>query len=959
MDSSFKTIPQIISERIKNIRTVFVFPTDVAQTSWINWAVKNPAESGTSAFNLDQFTAWDTFKSSYLKSADENLECIPAVMRKVFAEKIIFENNENPFLKKIISSSPELKKNAFGFTDWIAKILPSLKMWNTQYEQFYAKKNLPDEEDSDYKELFERYVSFLKENNFYEPAFLDAELKKSEKEFVIFYPEILEDFSEFLPALSRAENITIIHLPGQEKKQECILYENARQELRHLALHLRKLQLEGTDLRTVAVNVPDLESVRPYIERELSLYAVPYTIRAGIPYTKNCGGDIFVKIKECADSYFSYDSVRSLLLDGCIPWKNPAANEHLVREGKSKRCICCYEEKNILQDIWLLSLEDGGPEKELYTKLKDCVLKFKNAQSFQKLKFAWDRFKSIFIDEKKFKEPQYAVTDKILGRIITELNEFSSIEKKYFSRMRYSLRSPFDFFINEMQQKKYTPNEKKYGVNIFPYRLSVCADFEYQFIIDASQSSVSVPFKKLGFISSIEKRKLLGLEQNEKDASADFIQLYAFQQREQKKKSTFFSCSKESFGGFAIMHTSLQEKSCPENDFRPDSLDFITQEKNCMQENNPCGRTISTLQKKAFFTWKSVFEGSGNSCSPMSEHLKSKIDLFLYKEKNPVSEKMRISQTALKSYFSCPRKFIFSKILRLEEDTLNAGITKKYEIGTFIHKIIELVFSEFQKAEGSFKGTVPAVQPQNSQQLKTLVEEKFEDAKYHMGFSQSLLAVKVMESQKELICKTVLEFLMQFCTIPEDKSRCKHFAGYVIEGIESEREKESADGNFYFSGKIDCILSDPDNPDDFTIIDYKTGNTPSAKECTLNGTPAPVLHDFQIASYVKILEDEKKTVKSALFYRIKKDDKNEFKSVPVISEKPARGATDRNGFSAALSELESCASLFFENAQNYQFSPADFKQDKKYGIHIFKDCKECSFNTICRTTFSIARNNLN
>lgn len=959
MELFSQTVSRVICERIKNIRTIFVFPTDVVQTSWINWAVKHPDESGTVAFNLDQFTAWDTFKSSYLKSADEALECIPAVMRKVFAEKIISQNNEKPFLKKIISSSPELKQNAFGFTDWIAKILPSLKLWHTQYEQFYSKKNQPDEEDQDYKELFERYVSFLKENGFYEPAFLDASLKESEREFVIFYPEILEDFSEFSQVLSQAKNITIIRLPEQEKKQECILYENARQELRHLALKLRKLQLEGTDLRTVSVNVPDLEAVRPYIERELSLYAVPYTIRAGIPYTKNCGGDIFIKIKECADSYFSYDSVRSLLLDGYIPWKNPGANEQLVREGKAKRCVCCYEEKNSLQDIWLISLADGSQEKKLYVQLKECVLNFKNASSFQKLKFAWDRFKSIFIDEKKFKEPQYAVTDKILGRMITELNEFISIEKKYFSNMQYKLRSPFDFFINEIQQKKYTPNEKKYGVNIFPYRLSVCADFKHQFIIDASQGSVSVPFKKLSFISDTEKRKSFGLEQQEKDASADFIQLYAMQQRAKQEKRVCFSCSKENFSGFAIMHTSLEEKKHCEDEAFLDSLDTITQEKNSVKEGSPCARDISAMQKKAFRSWSAVFKDSGTAQSPMSENIKNKIDVFLYQGKKSESEKMKISQTSLKAYFSCPRKFIFSKILRLEEDTLNADITKNYEIGIFIHKMIELVFSEFQKKDGIFKGKIPALNPENSPYIQSLVEQKFEDAKYQMKFSQSLLAVKVLESQKKLICETVLAFLNQFCTVPQDKNQNKHFAGYFIEGIEVEKEKESSDKKFYFSGKADCVLSDPDEPEHLTVIDYKTGNAPSARESILNGEPVPVLRDFQIASYVKILEDEKAKVHSALFYKIKKDDKNEFKTVPVISEKPSRTSTDRSGFSATLKELEDCAEIFFEHAQNYHFIPADFKNDKKYGLHIFTDCKMCSFNTICRTTFSIARNELN
>lgn len=123
-------------------------------------------------------------------------------------------------------------------------------------------------------------------------------------------------------------------------------YNDARKEIRMLVLRLRQLHLEKIDLRTVAVNVPCLENIRPYLERELSIYSVPFTVRAGVPYTKNCGGDIFQKIKDCASSGFSYDSVRSFLLDGYIPWKNFDLNERLVRAGNEKDVCAAMKKVN-------------------------------------------------------------------------------------------------------------------------------------------------------------------------------------------------------------------------------------------------------------------------------------------------------------------------------------------------------------------------------------------------------------------------------------------------------------------------------------------------------------------------------------------------------------------------------------------------------------------------------------
>ena len=400
MNFSEEKISEVIAANIKNIDSLFVFPTDVVQTSWINWTVKNSDESGVRAFNLDQFTAWDKFKSDYLKAADENLICISPVVRKVFVQKILSENNEKHFFKRIVSSAPEFKDNVFSFTDWIAKILPSLKLWNEQFEKYCAAGKIPDDEDNDYKKLFELYKEFLTQNSFYEPSYLDSNFKKNEKRIFIFYPEILEDFAEFQNILCAEENVTLVCIPKNAQSGKCVFYNDARKEIRMLALRLRQLHLEKIDLRTVAVNVPDLENIRPYLERELSIYSVPFTVRAGVPYTKNCGGDIFQKIKDCASSNFSYDSVRSFLLDGYIPWKDFDLNERLVRAGNEKRCVCSYEEGESIKDIWLSSLDDGSAEREFYLKIKDAVLQFENASSFQKLKFAWDNFKSKFVDEK-------------------------------------------------------------------------------------------------------------------------------------------------------------------------------------------------------------------------------------------------------------------------------------------------------------------------------------------------------------------------------------------------------------------------------------------------------------------------------------------------------------------------------------------------------------------------------
>jgi hypothetical protein len=949
-------ISEVISQNIRDLNSVFVFPTDVVKNSWIDWTIKNPQESGVRAFNLEQFAAWDVFKSTSLKSVRENSECIPSVVRKIFAEKIIAENNEKNFFKKIISSDEKFKDNAFGFSAWIAKILPSLKSWNDRYEKFYsAKKNSPDEEDHDYRELFLRYTEFLEQNDFYEPSFLDADFKETGKKIFIFFPETLEDFSDFEETLSNSPDIFLVKISDEQKKlsRPCTIFENAREEIRFLALRLRQLHLNGTDLRRVAVSVPDLQKIRQYVERELSLYAVPFVVRAGIPYTKNCGGGIFLKIKNCIAENFSYDSVRQLLLDGYIPWKNFSLNEKLVREGKERRCICSYEEKNSLRDIWLSSLKNESDEKKFYMNLKSAVKKFGEAKSFAEVKIAWDRFKNFFMDEKKFSDinekSRYEMTDKILGRIVTELNELVSMEKKYAQKIGYRLKSYFDFFVDEISGGIYKPDEKKYGVNIFPYRLSSCGDFDFQFVIDASQNGISVPFKKLNFVKDVDKREKFGLDEN--DASVAFISLYDAPQRPEKK-CVYFSCAQENFSGSAIMHTSFfAEKISAEEKNSLEKFDFVSAEKKSFMTGDSSDREISALQKKAFANWKSANRSDENFSPRISERFRKKILSFSTQENS--DRKIRISQSSLNSFFDCPRKFVFSRILKLQDETLEVDLMQSYEIGTLIHKIIELVFCEEKK----IGGRVIPVLAEKENEIKKMVEEKFDEAKFKTSFSCSRLALDVIESQKKIVCRNVFDFLQEFCRADQEGSGKNGFGNFLIESVEEPLQKENSGGEFLFVGKIDCVLSEKRDGEKI-IVDYKTGRLPTAAENILCGDPEKI-GDFQISTYVKILEGENQKVNAAVFCGVKKIGKK-FEKNWVIDETHSTrsNAIPREKFDVTLAELESCGKKFYEKICACDFSVTDFWSDKKFGVNVFEKCASCNFNSVCRTSFNIGKKEL-
>ena len=163
-------ISGVLCEYLKQTDTVFVFSSDIACDTWSDWAVRNSADTGVSAVALERFIAWDKFKSAYLYASSAGKTAIPSIVRKLFVTSLIEENARkavtgSPLFKCIIS--PDYADSAVSFTDWISKLLPFLKLWRERYVSFIPQPDF-DLENLDYLLLYERYSSFLEENNLFE-----------------------------------------------------------------------------------------------------------------------------------------------------------------------------------------------------------------------------------------------------------------------------------------------------------------------------------------------------------------------------------------------------------------------------------------------------------------------------------------------------------------------------------------------------------------------------------------------------------------------------------------------------------------------------------------------------------------------------------------------------------------------------------------------------------------------
>lgn len=996
-------IKSTLLENIKNQNTVFVFSTDVVMNSWIDWLVMNPELSGTTTVPLERFTAWDHFKSEYISSSQPGKCTIPSLLKKMFVRDLICQNAASPFLKKIIN--PEFTQNSTSFTDWISGILPSLELWHRKYSDFL--KNNPEQaaevendvENQDYLELYNRYSTFLDKNNMFEPNWIFPDFTAQNLNFIVFYPEIYDDYADYAEILKSNKSIQVINLSAEEVSKtqpECYKFDDSRQELRRIILQMRKLVSEKKcSWNEISFSVPNLETYRPYLERELSRYCVPYIIRAGLPLTQNSAGQIFCEIDDCVKSDFSYDSLRALLLDEYIPWKDQelSANtdepeksetqkshikssmsvikENLIREGNRMRCICSLTDQNGEKiDIWEEALKNV-PEDELeltfYSKLKHYITKIYNSESFAEIKNNWLIFKEKFLDESNFS----LEANQILGRCITHLNEMAEIEEQYSEVNNLHLDNHYNFFLTELKSKSYTRQNHKLGVNVYPYKLTAQANFKYQFVIDASQKNLEIPYKRLSFLST-EKRALFGLLEDDTkfNASKAFTTLYSINSAPDFVQ---FSYAEDTFDGFAIPHTSLKIVKNEKLETL-DSEDFFLNEKKLFLErklqNSSDKFYITQAQKNQFEHWEKISQENKSTYS-IGNNLKDRINYHLidYRKKGwkesagkqniyneTLEEKYILSQSDMKSFFPCQRRWLFKEILKLSEDSLSTDLMGKFDFGNINHKILELFLKHYKNKKQPLPTTNADGIFDNENEISSLLD-KFIDtaiATASEGCKDSPLVKFMLNSQKAKILSDTKNFLYTFCSQWDKKIG---FGGFSVLHIEDWFSGLSQNNEIRFSGKLDCVLSSPN--EDIFIVDFKTGDTPTISSCIAkpdNEKNAVILNDFQIPMYLTIYntgKEDKETAKNAMFYSIK-----EAKCTSVVSStdpKIGNFSKKMEEYKSSMETFETYANMVNDKIKNQELEPISDTSSPYNYVSTLDDCKKCPFNRICRRTYSIGQ----
>ncbi|MDR1582026.1 MAG: PD-(D/E)XK nuclease family protein [Prevotellaceae bacterium] len=310
--------------------------------------------------------------------------------------------------------------------------------------------------------------------------------------------------------------------------------------------------------------------------------------------------------------------------------------------------------------------------------------------------------------------------------------------------------------------------------------------------------------------------------------------------------------------------------------------------------------------------------------------------LMRYTGDNP---QKTLSPSALSSYITCPLKFYFSKILKLESDELVVEELQLNQLGNIIHKVMEHLYLPLKNKKVMEQDMETVYQ--DTELIESLIDKYFAQEFY----KKDSLPTDFSENGKLLITRDVIRKYVKGI-LKYDKNN----SGFTLLNLEEKIEIKFSIGSLTvgLGGIIDRI--DKQN-NTLRIVDYKTGSGRGAdKRMKFNSI------DSLFDSNPEILNKEAfQTFMYALMYQKSKNPSE--KIVPALyfvkdcyssdfsyflmegkNEKERKKVGD---FSVYQSVFEEClAQNLLELFDfNVPFTQTEYR----------RTCESCQFNNICKS----------
>ncbi|MDR0785403.1 MAG: PD-(D/E)XK nuclease family protein [Treponema sp.] len=921
-----RPIVDYIQTNLPNRDVYFVFPTGVVAQFW----AEKIARTTKKPVSVERFVAWDIFKNIALSVRQRDKQSINYAIRTLFASNFLFENRKEKFLSEYIP--PKFADSYHSFISNLSTLLPALDGVLQKPES----SNTDDAYWTDMRLIYEKYADFLEERRLYEPSWNRAPFDSNGKTWLLFFPELSEDWEEYAEELAtlstKTKDVGIIQVadiaPSSMEPVQWIQFRSTADEFRYIALACRKLMDDQICPEDIAVSVAGNADVER-LAHEFRRYGLTADVRQGKPLPKHPGGRIFAALSACKAKHWSYQALKNLLLDKAFPWKDKESIVLLMEFGVRFHCVSGFYENGREIDVWeetfmqKRNMEFGGRYVEsiwqFYRRLKRDIRAILEADKFSTLVRQWLIFENNHFDMENI-NPE---TANVIGKSIDSLQKLVEIEGEYKDKFPefYSeyAGSAFPVFQAYIKEETYVFQSKERGIPVYAYKVAAGIAPRYHFIVNMNQDDAAVVYDGRSSFLREDRKKQLDIQ--DRDISEEFIRAYTF-----CGEKAVFSVADRTFSNPAVPHRKLGElfgKAVEQKNLPPLPNPYDDEYAVCGISSANTGAYPSPLQKQGWMAFNILTHDSAGldlRKEPIKHHgLISMVARSLFTQKrfsynDDGVAKERLSPTDLDEFLDCPFAWVLRRGLNIREKQTGIETLDQRDLGNLYHHILERFFMRVKNDSGVFHSLdLPNYKKWLNEETKTAIDE----AQNKEGYFQK----PVFDMLRPRIQAALESYL---------ESDAETLDGCKILGAEYPLHKDYADG-CVLSGIADLVLE----KDGYVLTDFKTGYMPAPKD--LSAEEADFPKNVQMGSYINMLEavdaEASKTVTSARFYSL---DNREFRY--VVSEDSPRSAYEKE-----VRGVDAVVALVMDAMQRGDYRALERKPRK--------DCLDCSVLSVCRKTF--------
>ncbi len=926
---------KIIKEYFDKREIIFVFPTEIIAA---HMAEIVTLETGW-PLPLERFISWDTFKVKTLTSTFSQ-EMVPAnaIQRRLFISSLFKKNaaladsGEKALFADLIP--PEWAENYESFIENTASLLPRLK----PLKEKLIKLSPNNPYYRDLLSLLSDWESFIKERSIYEPSWERAPFKAEPFHWILIYPDLADDWEDYRTELSTASDVKIFTVQELIKSESppapLYSFQNQLEEFRQIARLVREdIDKNNLALEDIVVSVPKIEESISLLANEFALFDIPVSVHSGLPLAGWPIGDLFIRLGKLIEKHWSFPLLRDLLLDPRIPWKKDLPREELLLFGQRYCCLTGFKEKKHTVEVWGKTIEKLRPKSRIaffWDKFKEQIFKITGAKDFPQLQQAILAFKYKFLDEEALSKND----DNVFARIIRELKSL----KETIARLKpLEIQNPFGLLLAQLRATLYVPQVEDFGaIRIYPFRVAAGIQPKAHYILSAGQDALNVDSSPLNLFPEPLRKPL---QEPSKESDLSYSELYLLAYRHSGEK-VVFSYAKEDPSGFVIPHIGLLNpklgvidagKPLPEDPWETEQNIALKKGK----KENITRR--ASIQAESFLAWQKTLEGADFYRDFRKDTVEPK-DLAVSLKANLVHQEKsaHLSPTDFNNIARCPFYWLLGSGLKLKELSTEIETIEQKEVGLIYHKILEELFLQMEEDRGHIhKNDEEKWLAVAEEKISEVLKKQEEKEGYFQTSIYAMLAPRILYSLRAFI-KTFLEKV----------SPAK------LVGVEIPLSWEDNQNNIPLFGKLDLVIKaeEPADSEHF-LLDFKTNMLPKPKDLILDegndedsnkDSNDEMLGNYQLASYIFLLEENKMPVEKASFYSL---DKREY--LPVVDPKGPRSKSSLPKTRANYAkEIESVEGFFYYSISllEAELFPALNRDEREA-------CKNCPYHPFCRINY--------